>query len=202
MQVADVEQHPGGRRAQPAHEVAHGQRVVAQARRARVHRRQVLDGDRHAKRVRPLEVAVEGAFLEASALAGAQAGRPAGVHEVHAVVGDELRARLRGVVEQAGEGAIVLDRPGAEVVRRVQDEAQRARLERGAQRASVAPAACAIGQHRPRRRVHLKPAQSRLLMSAQQAGRWPGVAVQVQAEAVVHPRSWFASGAGRLVTQP
>jgi len=57
VQVADVEQHPRGRRGQPAHEVAHGQRVVAQSRRSRVHRRQVLDGDRHAKRVRPLEVA-------------------------------------------------------------------------------------------------------------------------------------------------
>jgi hypothetical protein len=55
--MADVEQHPGGRRGQPAHEVAHGQRVVAQPRRSRVHRRQVLDRDRHAKRVRPLEVA-------------------------------------------------------------------------------------------------------------------------------------------------
>ena len=57
VQVADVEQHPRGRRGQPAHEVAHGQRVVAQPRRRRMHRRQVLDGDRHAKRVRPLEVA-------------------------------------------------------------------------------------------------------------------------------------------------
>jgi hypothetical protein len=57
VEMADVEQHPGGRRGQPAHEVAHGQRVVAQPRRSRVHRRQVLDRDRHAKRVRPLEVA-------------------------------------------------------------------------------------------------------------------------------------------------
>jgi hypothetical protein len=55
-------------------------------------RRQVLDRDLHAKRVRPLEVAEEGAFLEASALAGARTGRPAGVHEVQAVVGDELGA--------------------------------------------------------------------------------------------------------------
>ena len=61
---------------------------------------------RHAKRVRPLEVAVEGALLEASALAGARAGGPAGVHEVQAVVGDELGARLHGVVEQPVERAI------------------------------------------------------------------------------------------------
>jgi hypothetical protein len=57
VQVADVEEHPGGRRGQPAHEVAHGERVVAQPRGPRMDRRQVLDGDRHAKRVRPLEVA-------------------------------------------------------------------------------------------------------------------------------------------------
>jgi hypothetical protein len=57
-----------------------------------VHRGQVLDGDRHAKRVRPLEVAEEGAFLEASALAGARTGRPAGVHEVQAVVVVHLAA--------------------------------------------------------------------------------------------------------------
>jgi hypothetical protein len=60
VQVTDVEQHPGGRRGQPAHQVAHGQRVVAQPRgggRGRMHGGQVLDGDRHAKRVRPLEVA-------------------------------------------------------------------------------------------------------------------------------------------------
>jgi hypothetical protein len=164
-----------------------------------VDRRQVLDGDPHAKRVRPLEVAEEGAFLEASALAGAQAGGPAGVHEVQAVVGDELRARLRGVVQQAGERAIVVDRPCAEVVGRVHDQAQRARLERRAQRPGVAPAAPTIGQHRPRWRVHLQPAQARLLVRGQHARGRPGVAMQVQAEAVVHVASWFASGVGVLL---
>jgi hypothetical protein len=194
MQVPDVEQHPGGGRGQPAHEVAHGQRVVAQARRPRMDRGQVLDRDLHAKRVRPLEVAVEGAFLEASALAGTRAGRPAGVHEVQAVVGDELGARLRGVVEQSREGAVGLDRPRAEVVGGVQDQPQRARLERGAQRPGVAPAASPVGQHGRRRRVHLQPAHAGLLVRRQHAGRRPGVAMQVQAKAVVHPRSWFARG--------
>jgi hypothetical protein len=201
MQVAEVEQHPGGGRAQPAHEVAHGQRVVAQPRRAGVHRGQVLERDLDAKRVRPLEVAEEGAFLEASALAGARTGRPAGVHEVQAVVGDELRARLRGVVEQAVEGAIVLARPRTEIVGGVQDEAQRARFERRAQRPGVPSAARAVGQHRPRRRVDLQPAQARPLVSGQQAGGRPGVAVQVQAEAIVHLASWFARGIGRLVAR-
>ena len=197
--MADVEQHPGGRRGQPAHEVAHGQRVVAQARRTRMDRGQVLDRDLHAKRVRSLEVAEEGAFLEASALAGARTGRPAGVHEVQTVVGDELRARLRGIVEQPGEGAVVLDRPRAQIVGSVQDEAQRARLQRGAQRAGVAPATPAIGQHRPRRRVDLKPAQAGLLVRGEHPGRRPGVAVQVQAQAFLHLPSWFASGVRRLV---
>jgi hypothetical protein len=118
------------------------------------------------------------------------------------VVGDELRARLRGVVEQAGEGAIVLDRAGAEVVGGMQDEPQRARVERGAQRSGVAPAAPAVGQHRLRRCVHLQPAQPRLLVRGQHAGGRPGVAMQVQAEAVVHPRSWFASRLRRLVVDP
>jgi hypothetical protein len=199
VQMADIEQHPAGGRGQAAHQVWHRQRVVAQARRPRVHRGQVLEGDGHAKRVRPLAVAMEGAFLEASALVGARAVGSTGVHEVHAVVGDELGARLRGVVDQPREGAIVLDRPGAEVVGGVEDEPQRARLERGAQRTRMAAAAPAIGQHRRRRGVHLQPTHAGLLVHRQHASRRPGVAMQVQAEAVVHPASWFASGAGVLL---
>ena len=130
---------------------------------------------------------------------GARAVGTAGVHEVQAVVGDELGARLGGVVEQPREGTIVLDRARAEVVGGVQDQPQRARLERGAQRARVAPAASAIGQHGRRGRVHLQPAHPGLLVRRQHAGRRPGVAVQVQAQAVVHPRSWFASGVRALL---
>jgi len=63
---------------------------------------------------------------------GARTVGTAGVHEVQAVVRDELGARLRGVVEQPGEAAVGLDPPRAEVVGGVQDEPQRARVERGA----------------------------------------------------------------------
>jgi len=61
---------------------------------------------------------------------GARAVGTAGVHEVQAVVGDELGARLRGVVEQSREGAIVLGRARTEVVGGVEDQPQRAGLER------------------------------------------------------------------------
>src|SRR3954449_8759366 len=78
--------------------------VMAQMRRRRVHRREVLDRDDHAKRVRALEDACEGALLELRALADARTGGARGVSEVEAVVGDERGTRLRGVVEQAVEG--------------------------------------------------------------------------------------------------
>jgi hypothetical protein len=104
--------------------------------------REVLERDDHAKRVRPLEEANEGAFLELGALADARAGGARGIREVQAVVGDGLGARLRGVVEQ--------------------DEPQRA--------------------------SPLQPAQPGLLVRRQQSRRGPGVALQVEAEPVVHSR--------------
>jgi hypothetical protein len=115
------------------------------------------------------------------------------------VVGDDLGARLHGVVEQPVHRAIRLGGARAEVVGRVEDEPQRARVEGGAQRAGVAPAARTIGEHRGRRGVHLQPAEPRLLVRGEQAGGRPGVAMQVQSEAVVHARSWFAGGGLRPV---
>ena len=129
VQVPEVEQHPGRRRGEPADEVADRERVVAHPPRAREHRREVLDRDGDAKRVRLLEVLRQGAFLEQSALPDGLGVRPVIVREVQSVVGDELRAGLGGVLEQPGEGPVGARRAGAQVVRRVQDEAQPRRVE-------------------------------------------------------------------------
>ena len=79
VQVADVEQHPGGRRGQPAHEVAHGQRVVAQPRRPGCTGARFSMAIRHAKRVRPLEVADGGSLPRGERARGRarRAGPPA-----------------------------------------------------------------------------------------------------------------------------
>ena len=70
--------------------------------------------------MRPLEERHEGPLLEQGALADARGPGAVGFREVEAVVGDELGAGERGVVEQAGERPVVLGRAGAEVVGRVQ----------------------------------------------------------------------------------
>ena len=124
VQVPEVEQHPGRGRGQPPHEVAHRERVVAHPPRPREDRREVLDRDGDAKRVRLLEVLRQGAFLEQSALPDGLGVRPVIVREVQSVVGDELRAGLGGVLEQPGERAV-----GA---RRCRRSGRRARGARGA----------------------------------------------------------------------
>jgi hypothetical protein len=149
-------------------------------------RRQVLDGDDHAKRVRPLEEAAQGALLELGALADARTGRALGIREVQAVVGDDLRAHLGGIVEHPVERAVVLARPDAEVVGGVQHEPQGARVEHRSQRPRVAAAAATVSQHRARRDMDLEPAQAGLLAGGHRPGSRPAVAVQIEAETLVH----------------
>jgi hypothetical protein len=186
VQVAEVEQHAGGGRVQAADEVAHRDRVVAAARRAGVHRGEVLDRHGDAKGMRPLEERDEGSLLELGALAQARGRRAVCLHEVEAVVGDELGARLRGVVHETLECPIVLGRAGAQVVRGVEHEAQAAVGELVAQRPRVAQAVTAVGEHRPRRRVDLDPAEPGRHVRGEHGRGRPGVAVDVQAQALVH----------------
>ena len=157
-------------------------------------RRHVLDGDDHAKRVRPLEEAAQGALLELGALADARTGRALGIREVEAVVGDDLLAHLRGVVEHPVECAVVLARPDAGVVRGVQHEPQGARVEHRSQRPRVAAATAAVRQHRARRDMDLQPAQAGLLMGGHGARSRPAIALQVQAETLVHLANTFDAG--------
>jgi hypothetical protein len=116
VQVPEVEQHPGRRRAEATHEVAHRERVVAHPLRARVDGREVLDRHGDAKRLRPLEKRDEGPLLELGALALACGRGAVCLREVEAVVGDELGARPGGVVEQAVERGVGLGRACAQVV--------------------------------------------------------------------------------------
>jgi hypothetical protein len=189
VEVAEVEQHPGGRRGEAADEIADGERVVAAAPRARIYRREVLDRHGDAKGMRPLEERHEGPLLELGALAEARGRGSFCLREVEAVVGDELGAGGRGVVEQAVEGAVVLERAGAQVVRRVQQQPEAGPLELGSHGARVAQAVAAIGEHRGRRRVDLHPGEAGGALGGEQRGAGPGVAVDVEAEAIVHVAS-------------
>jgi hypothetical protein len=199
VQVPEVEQHPGRRRGEPADEVAHRERVVAAPPRARVHGREVLDRERDAERLRPLEKRDEGPLLELGALAQARGRRAVCLREVQAVVGDELGARLGGVVEQPVERLVGLAGARAEVVGRVEQQAQPGRVERAAQGAGVAARAPAVGEHRRRRRVDLHPGEAGVLVGGEQLRRGPGVAVDVEAEASDHARSVARPGPRRVV---
>ena len=181
VQVAEVEQHPGGRRVEAAHEVAHRERVVAAPPRPGIHRREVLDRHGDAKGLRPLEERDEGSLLEQGALAEARGRRAVGFHEVQAVVGDELGARLRGVVDQALERAVA----GGACPR----SGRRARGARAAGRCRCSCSRSARAWRRPwrrsasigaRRRVHLHPAEPGGDVGGQHGGRRPGVAVDVR----------------------
>ena len=118
--------------------------------------------------------------------AEARGRRAVGFREVEAVVGDELGARRLGVVEQAAERAVVLDRAGAQIVRRVQQQPQAGPVERRPEGAGVAQARAALAEHRARRRVDLHPGEARGLVGGERRGRGPGIAVDVEAEPVVH----------------
>jgi hypothetical protein len=141
--------------------------------------------------VRPLEEAAQGALLEQGALADARTGRALGIREVQAVVGDDLRADLGRVVEHPVERTVVLARPDAEVVGGVQHEPQGAPVEDRSQRPRVTAATAAVGQHRARRDMDLHPAQAGLLMGGHGACSRPAVAVQVEAEPLVHLADTF-----------
>jgi hypothetical protein len=149
-------------------------------------RGQVLDRDGDAKGMRPLEERDEGPLLELGALAEARGRGAVGFREVQAVVGDELGAGGVGVVEQAGERAVVLDRARAEVVRGMQQQPQAGPVERRAQGAGVTQAVAALGEHRPRGRVDLDPGEAGGLVRGEHRDGGPGVAVDVEAEPGVH----------------
>jgi hypothetical protein len=68
----------------------------------------------------------------------------------------------------------------------MEQEAQSARVQRGAQRAGVAAAGLALGEHRSRRRVDLRPREPRGLLRAESRCAGPGVPVEIEAETVVH----------------
>ncbi|MEA2228605.1 MAG: hypothetical protein QOF04_2235 [Solirubrobacteraceae bacterium] len=113
------------------------------------------------------------------------------------MVDDELGARLRGVVEQALEGEVVLDRAGAEVVGGVEQEPQARGPERRAQAAGVGQRRTALGEHAPRRRVHLHPGEAGGLVGGEDGLVRPGVAMDVQSESLVHACSLAGrAGAG------
>jgi hypothetical protein len=137
------------------------------------------------------EEASKGALLEQGALADARTGRALGIREVQAVVGDELGAHLGAVVEHPVERTVVLGRPDAEVVGGVEHEPQCAAPEHRSQRTRVASAAAAVGEHRARRDVDLEPAQARLFEGGHGAPGRPAVAVQVEAETLVHLADTF-----------
>jgi hypothetical protein len=128
-------------------------------------------------------------LLELSALAEAGGRWAVCLREVEAVVGDELGARLRGVVDEPLERPVVLGAAGAQVVRGMEHEAKAAVGQRLAQRPRMAQAMAAVGEHRPRWRVDLHPAEPGGRVRGQHGRRRPGVTVDVQAQALVHRQS-------------
>jgi hypothetical protein len=201
VEMAEVEQHPRRGRVQAAHEIADGERVVAApSPPARMNRREVLDRNGDGKGMRPLEERDEGPLLELGALAEARGRGAVGFREVEAVVGDELGAGGRRVVEQAVERAVVLDRPGAQVVGRVEQQPQRGAVERRAQRAGMAQPVAALAEHRPRRSVDLDPGEAGRLVGGEHGRGGPGVAVDVEAESSVHEHR-FDRGRPRSVAR-
>jgi hypothetical protein len=146
--------------------------------------------------MRPLEARDEGPLLELGALAKAGGRGALALREVEAVVGDELGAGRGGVVEQPVERAVVLERAGAEVVRRVQEQPQPGAGELGPQGAGVAQRVAALGEHRARRRGDLHPREPGGALGGEAGRRGPGVAVDVEADAIVHACS--VAGAGAL----
>jgi hypothetical protein len=181
VRVAEVEEHPDAGGVHRADEVADADRVVREARGPRPDRRQVLHGDRDAQRGGALAVRAQRALL------GEGARGDALVHAavVAPVVGDELGAGLVGVAEQAADGAVAGQGAGAEVVGPVDEQAQPARVERGAQGARVAAALLPVGEDRRGRRVDLDPGEPGGLDGLQRRRGGPVVAVDVEAEALV-----------------
>jgi hypothetical protein len=110
------------------------------------------------------------------------------------VVGDELGACRRGVVEEPVERVVVVGRAGAEVVGRVEQEPQPGAVELAAQRAGVAQRVAALGEHRELRRVDLHPREAGGPLGGERRGRGPGVAVDVEADAIVHASSVAGRG--------
>jgi hypothetical protein len=76
--------------------------------------------------------------------------------------------------------------PGAQVVGRVENQPQAGAVELGPQRAGVAQRVATLGEHRARRRVDLHPREPGGPLGGERGGGGPGVAVDVEADAVVH----------------
>ena len=173
VQVAEVEQHPGRRRVEAAHEVADRERVVAPPPLPGVHRRQVLDRDDDAKGMRPLEERDEGPLLEQGALAEARGRRAVGFHEVEAVVGDELGAapRPRSRAGRRTPGRARACRRSGRPARAAAAAGRCGRARRGAPARGAAPARRSARIAR-RRRVDLDPREAGALVGGRAPPRW------------------------------
>ena len=182
------------RRVQAPDEVGDDARGVRLARGAGVHRREVLERQGDAERLRERDQPAQRALLRLERPAAVERLVPAHHRDVGRVVDDVLGARDLRVREQALQRAIVAGAAGAQLVGSVEHEAQVGRGEELAQRVRVGDGADVVAQDRGGRRVDLDPCEARCFEALEHRDGRPPVPGHVHPE----PAAQLGAACGEL----